>query len=206
MASRQTLDELGSSDEDEGESPVVLKTADQQRARACGKALAAEAAEGEPEAGEEEDEPAQLPKVSSGEEHLPLLVAAMPIDWDQQIKDFYKERLGGGKLFYPRGVPNCFLHPSGDGKDDALWVFQAQELLRLPPSRKQTNRLLHGHVASAAGCEYLLVGFVLCASTSQNKTQLFQDLTNQPVTNDWVAVLFHGKLNGGYTCTVRQSP
>ena len=207
MASRQSAAELPKPDDDAEPSPVALQAADQQRSRACGQALADEAARGELEAGEEEDEQkVRLPKVSSADELLPLLRAAMPTDWNKEIKDFYEERLGGGKLFYPAAVPNCFLHPSSEGKDDALWVMQAQELLRLPPSRKQANQLLHGHVASAAGCEYLLVGFVLCASTSQNKTQLFHELTNQPVTNDWVAVLFNAKLNGCYTCTVRQSP
>ena len=152
MASRQTAAELPTPDDDAEPSPVALQTADQQRSRACGQALADEAAGAELEAGEEEDElKVRLPKVSSADELLPLLRAAMPTDWNKEIKDFYEERLGGGKLFYPAAVPNCFLHPSSEGKDDALWVMQAQELLRLPPSRKQANHLLHCHVASAAG-------------------------------------------------------
>ena len=106
-------------------------------------------------------------------------------------------------MFYPTGLPHISLHPLSTARDDALLVLSTVgDIIRLPASRTAINSYDVGSVVGFGGVELLVTGFVLCCATSEVKVQLFQDLTGQPLVNDWVAVLYHTGLGGKFTTAV----
>jgi hypothetical protein len=51
-------------------------------------------------------------------------------------------------------------------------------------------------IVEVMGVEWMICGFVLPHMTSPDKLHLYQDLTGQPATVDWIAVLYHSALLG----------
>jgi hypothetical protein len=59
-------------------------------------------------------------------------------------------------------------------------------------------------IVESCGVEWLICGFILPHPTSADKLQVWQDLTKQPATVDWIAVLYHAALleHEGTECKV----
>jgi len=162
---------------DEDEAASEIKSHDRRRARDCAEDIAAAV------------------EVNTPADAIKALTAAIP-DWrPAEGRSLLVSRLKSPKLkFFPTRIPSLTLHPESTQKNDALWALTADEVMRVPSSRASCNLYQTDMIVEVAGVEWLICGFILPHITSADKLHLYQDLTKQPATADWLAVLYHAAL------------
>ena len=174
-------------DEEETEATSDIRSDDRRRARDCAEGIAAAV---------EATTPADAIKV---------LTKAIPSTWPAQARSLLVSKLQSPRLrFFPTHLPCLTLHPSSTAMDDALWAFAVDDVIRVPPSRASCNMYQADMIVESSGVEWLICGFILPHATSADKLHVLQDLTKQPATVDWIAVLYHAALLGhkGAECKV----
>ena len=176
-------------DEEEDEPPRSdIKTDDVLRARDCAEGIAAAAIE-----------------VTTQSDAIALLLKAIPDEWPAPARSLLASKLQSPRLrFFPARLPSLTLHPSSTAMDDALWALTVDDVVRVPPSRAPCNLYKADMIVESCGVEWLICGFILPHPTSADKLQVWQDLTKQPATVDWIAVLYHAALleHEGTECKV----
>ena len=162
---------------DEDEAASEIKSHDRRRARDCAEDIAAAV------------------EVNTPADAIKALTAAIPDWWPAEGRSLLVSRLQSPKLkFFPTRIPSLTLHPKSTQKNDALWALTADEVMRVPSSRASCNLYQTDMIVEVAGVEWLICGFILPHITSADKLHLYQDLTKQPATADWLAVLYHAAL------------